>query len=615
LRTQSLPDSSRIVIEMPDANDTLINLSFSMHSGPGTFALLLGSGISQGAEIPTGWEIVRDLICKLATLEGEPDIDNPEQWFEEKYHEEPKYSFLIEKVAPSPTARQNLLKQYIEPTDSQREQGSKVPSHSHKSIAQLVKNGTIRVILTTNIDRLLETALGDVGITPGVIFNDNSLEGAMPYVHSPCTIIKLHGDYLDTRIKNTPAELAEYSDKMNTCLDRIFDEFGLVICGWSAKWDIALRDALYRRQNRRFSTYWAYPQNLSPEASDLKDHLRAIPLPIENSDKFFQKLSENIEALQAFERPHPLSVPLAIAQVKKYLSENKYQIQLHDFIQDETNDLCVQLQSKRFSIKDLQIPKGQYKPVFQNRMHEYEELMKMPIGIFTTYVYFGTNHSQKPIVKAIERLLKKPYTEGLVIFVNLQLYPAYLLNYSIGMAALEVENFDALFALLSKPISNENGRPENSLKQLQVWNVFGSDASKLVPTPRDDLEYYTPVSDYIHGFLEEQLKDIIPDSGKFDDTFDLFEYLVGLVFIDQNFPDLTNARLYGPVGRFKWKYRRLYDFAGMTSPVDEFFQNGISQGNDWSLLKAGFFNGSVDRLSSCKLAYDAYLKNFGPHWI
>ncbi|MDO9035133.1 MAG: SIR2 family protein, partial [Methanoregula sp.] len=357
---------------MPDTNDTLINLSFSMHSGPGTFALLLGSGISQGAEIPTGWEIVCDLIRKLATLEGEPDIDNPEPWFEEKYHEAPKYSFLIEKVAPSPTARQNLLKQYIEPTDSQREHGSKVPSQSHKSIAQLVKNGTIRVILTTNIDRLLETALGEVGITPVVIFNDDSLEGAMPYVHSPCTIIKLHGDYLDTRIKNTPDELAKYSEKMNTCLDRIFDEFGLVICGWSAKWDIALRDALYRRQNRRFSSYWAYPRNLSSEASDLKDHLRAIPLPIENADKFFQKLSENIEALQAFERPHPLSVPLAIAQVKKYLSENKYQIQLHDFVQDETNDLCVQLQSKRFSIKDLQIPKGQYKPVFQNRMHEYE---------------------------------------------------------------------------------------------------------------------------------------------------------------------------------------------------------------------------------------------------
>lgn len=278
---------------MPDQNDTLINLSFSMHSGPGTLSLLLGSGISQGAGIPTGWDIVLDLIQKLATLEGEPNIENPEQWFKEKYHEDPKYSFLIERIAPTKTDRRNLLKNNIEPNEEEREQGKKVPTHSHKAIAQLVKIGAVRVILTTNIDQLLETALKDIGVTPIVIFNEDSLEGAMPYVHSECTIIKLHGDYLDTRIKNTPEELAQYSEKMNAFLDRIFEEFGLVICGWSAKWDIALRDALDRRHNWRFSTYWAHRRDLSIDASNLKNHLHAIPIQIENADKFFQKLSEN----------------------------------------------------------------------------------------------------------------------------------------------------------------------------------------------------------------------------------------------------------------------------------------------------------------------------------
>lgn len=585
-----------------------------MHSGPGTFALLLGSGISQGAGIPTGWDIVLDLIRKLGTLEGEPAIDNPEQWFKDKYHEEPKYSSLVNRVAPSQTDRRNLLKKYIEPTEEEREQGLKVPSQSHKAIAQLVKSGIVRLIITTNIDQLLETSLKEIGITPVVIFNDDSLEGAMPYVHSECTIIKLHGDYLDTRIKNTPDELAQYSEKTNSCLDRIFDEFGLVICGWSAKWDIALRDALYRRHNWRFSTYWMYPTELSSDASTLKDHLRAIPLQIENADKFFLKLSENIDALRTFERPHPLSVSLAIAQVKKFVADEKYRIRLHDLMQEEINRLCHQLQSERFNIKNLQIPKGQYKPVFQSRMHEYEELSKMPIGIFTTYVYFGTTHSPKPIVDTMERLLQKPYTDGLVIFCNLQHYPAYLLNYSIGIAALEAENFVALFSLLTKPISSENGKQENSIKQLQGWKVFGSDATKLVPTPQEDLDYYTPVSDYIHGFLGEQLKELIPDSRKFDKTFDLYEYLIGLIFIDQNFPDLTNSRLYGPVGRFKWKYR-LYGLAERQSPIEEFFQNGISQGNNWSLLKAGFFNGSVERLTACKTAYDAYLNTVGQHWL
>ncbi len=507
---------------MPDANVTLINLSFSMHSGPGTFALFLGSGISQGAGIPTGWDIVLDLIRKLATVEGEPDIDNPEQWFEEKYHEAPKYSFLIERVAPSPTARQNLLKQYIEPTDSQREQGSKVPSQSHKSITQLVKNGTIRVILTTNIDRLLETALGEVGITPVVIFNDDSLEGAMPYVHSPCTIIKLHGDYLDTRIKNTPDELAKYSEKMNTCLDRIFDEFGLVICGWSAKWDIALRDALYRRQNRKFSSYWAYPQNLSSEASSLKDHLRAIPLPIENADKFFQKLSENIEALQAFERPHPLSVPLAIAQVKKYLSENKYQIQLHDFVQDEMNKLCHELNSDRFKTDGLNITNENHKVEFQKRIREYEETMLMIIGIFSTLTYFDNGHAQKIISNNIDRLAQIPRENG--HFLDLQRYPALLLSYSIGIAAVESENFNALAALLLHPKSHDFGRRVSLPKCLNVWEVFSSRSYKSVPLENAESRH-TPASDYLLKVLCKPLSHIIPDTQKYEESFNIFEYI------------------------------------------------------------------------------------------
>jgi len=584
-----------------------------MYSGPGTYALLLGSGISQGAEIPTGWDIVLDLIRKLGTLEGEPAIDNPEQWFKDKYHEELKYSSLVDRVAPSQTDRRNLLKKYIEPTEEEREQGLKVPSQSHKAIAQLVKSGIVRLIITTNIDQLLETSLKEIGITPVVIFNDDSLEGAMPYVHSECTIIKLHGDYLDTRIKNTPDELAQYSERMNSCLDRIFDEFGLVICGWSAKWDIALRDGLYRRHNWRFSTYWMYPRELSSEASGLNDHLRAIPLQIENADNFFLKLSENIDALRTFERPHPLSVPLAIAQVKKYVAEDKYRVQLHDLMQDETNRLCDQLQSERFNIKNLKIPNDQHKPVFQKRMHEYEDLIKMPIGIFSTYAYFGETHSPKPIVDVMERLLQKPYRDGLTIFLNLQHYPAYLLNYSIGIAALETENYPVLFSLLTKPRSNENGKLENSLQLLQSWSIFGS-SMKLVPTPREDLEYYTPVNDYIYEFLSEQLKFLIPNSKKFEDTFDLFEYILGLTFVDQNFPELAKDRVYGTIGRFKWKYR-LYRVADRSSPIEEFFQNGIAEGNNWKLLKVGFFNGSVDRLTGCLNAYDAYLESVGKHWL
>ena len=43
------------------------------------------------------------------------------------------------------------------------------PTKAHKSIAKLAKDGYIRVILTTNFDRLLEMAFESEDINPQII--------------------------------------------------------------------------------------------------------------------------------------------------------------------------------------------------------------------------------------------------------------------------------------------------------------------------------------------------------------------------------------------------------------------------------------------------------------
>jgi len=49
-------------------NNLLTSIAFSVYSNKGVYALMLGSGISRSSGIPTGWEIVLDLIRKLAVL-------------------------------------------------------------------------------------------------------------------------------------------------------------------------------------------------------------------------------------------------------------------------------------------------------------------------------------------------------------------------------------------------------------------------------------------------------------------------------------------------------------------------------------------------------------------
>ena len=205
-----------------------------MSSNPGVYALMVGSGVSRGAGILTGWEIVLDLVRKLATMRGESG--DPLTWYRDTFHKDPDYSSLLKALCQTPSERRNLLRSYFEPTLEEKDQGIKVPGPAHKAVADLVSVGLTKVIITTNFDRLIENALEDRGIVPQVISNDSSVRGSLPLIHADCTVVKVNGDYIDTRIRNTRRELSKYPKALKELLQRTLDEFGLVVCGWSGEW-------------------------------------------------------------------------------------------------------------------------------------------------------------------------------------------------------------------------------------------------------------------------------------------------------------------------------------------------------------------------------------------
>ena len=274
--------------------DPVDSLAFSVQANPGVYALLLGSGVSRRAQIPTGWEITLDLIRKLAAATGDSAEPDPELWYRGKYHEVPDYSELIDGLAKTQAERQQLLRSYFEASQQEREESVKQPTAAHRAIASLVASGFIKVIITTNFDRLIEKALEDAGVAPAVLSSPDQVRGMLPLVHTPHCVIKVHGDYLDTRIRNTPSELDEYPDEFNQLLDRVFDEFGLIVCGWSADWDIALRELLYRATSRRFTTYWAVHGEASETAQRLMSHRRAQVIDIDDANNFFEGIQQKL---------------------------------------------------------------------------------------------------------------------------------------------------------------------------------------------------------------------------------------------------------------------------------------------------------------------------------
>ena len=318
--------------------DPLHSLAFSMQSNRGVYAVLVGSGISKAARIPTGVDVTLDLVGKLAAVRKEAPEPDPESWFRDKFGTEPDYSHLLDQLAKTQPERQQLLRGYWEPREEQREEGEKEPTAAHHAIAALASRGFIKVIITTNFDKLMERALSAAGIEATVLSNKDQIRGAPPLDHIQHLVFKVHGDYLDTRILNTEAELATYPEEVNNLLDRIFDEYGLIVCGWSGDWDPALRAALERASSRRYTTYWTTRSRPSAVAQRLIAHRGAEVIEIEDADTFFENVKEDVTAIEEFSKPHPLSVDVAVTKLKRYMSEARYRIQLSDLI-EETRQL------------------------------------------------------------------------------------------------------------------------------------------------------------------------------------------------------------------------------------------------------------------------------------
>jgi len=589
--------------------DPLISLAFSMQSNKGVYALLLGSGVSRSAQIPTGWEVVLDLTRKLAILEGGDCEPDPAAWYKEKFGKYPDYSELLDAVAKSPAERNQLLRSYFEPTDEERKEGIKLPTAAHKAIAKMVARGYIRVIVTTNFDRLMEKALAEEGIEPTVISTADSANGALPLVHTNCTIIKVNGDYLDTRIRNTRDELASYEEEIDKLLDRVFDEFGLIVSGWSGEWDTALRSALERCKNHRFTTFWTDIRTQADTAKKLIELRKGEFILIQNANVFFDELAEKVIILEEYNRPHPLSVKALIAQVKKYLVDERYEIRLHDLVNQENETLYNELSDKdKFPVDGIPIDK--LDDEFRRQVQLYESLTEPVLAMMITGCYWGRESHEHIWVNCLDRIAN-PSGErnGKVVLLNLRLYPALLLLYGGGIASIAAGNYSTFSSLLTIPIVKlEFGDVVPLVRGLDTWSVMESQEIQRLLAGME--RRYTPLSDHLYEILREPLKEFLPQESRYQKCFDRFEYLFALIHADIDKESGLSA--FGPIGSFGWRYKGLR--SSEVSIMKEIDSEASEAGDNWPLLKAGLFGGDIERFKSVKLEFAENIKEIIRGW-
>ncbi|PJE43106.1 MAG: hypothetical protein CUR33_07335 [Pseudomonas sp.] len=568
-------------------NDPTTQLAFSVYENKGVFAVLLGSGLSRSAEIPTGWEITLDLVRRVATAQGIENQSDWATWYREKTGQEPNYSALLEEIASSPDERRAILHRYIEPDEQDREEGRKVPTKAHHAIAQLVRSGHVRVIVTTNFDRLMENALREQGVEPTVVSSADVLAGAEPLTHSRCYLLKLHGDYKDARILNTDQELSAYPESYDKLLDRIFDEHGLITCGWSGEWDHALRAAFLRAPNRRYPVYWAARGALGTGACELATHRSAKTIPISGADEFFQTLQQRVETLEQNQRQNPLSIELLVNSTKRYLAKPEYRIQLDELLSQETERLMAQLDANQFT------PQGQWsQEEFRSRVRRYEALTEPLTRMAGVLGRWGDGSELTTILDIIRGLYlqAEKVGNGLVVWLGLRSYPAVLIFTAYGVGLTRSQRWQTLHELLVAPWPREHHAPKRVVSTLFLDEWKG--ARNEVWKELEGLDRRrTPLSDHLLEVMTNWRSSFAGVSAEFELVFERFEMLAAIAYLEENSEAsleqaLTNtphglfARM--PVGRVGWHE------SSTNSLILEF----QSEAATTALLRAGFAQNS-----------------------
>ncbi|MFF7717659.1 SIR2 family protein [Streptomyces sp. NPDC007988] len=583
-------------------------MALNVHSSPGVYALLLGAGISIASGVKTGWGVVQDIVGKVAAVRDpdNPDaraeaVADPEKWWEANTSEPLGYSALLAAAAPKPASRQAMLAEYFEPEDGQDD--TKGPTAAHRAIAQLVKRGSVRVILTTNFDRLTERALQEVGISPQVVSRPEHIKGIKPLTHSQVTVIKLHGDYADLEQRNTVDELETYPDELQQLLERVLDEYGLIVCGWSADWDKALVRAIEGTRSRRYPLFWSQYGRFSDAARRLTAQHDAVVIDGKNADELFTDLVRRVEALDHMTTA-PITRDVAVVQLKRALPAPLRRIELFDLV-----DQAVTQITDRSTPEHRPVSTGaaSWADTFGSNVRGYRADSDVLLHLLANGVFHDDGTHDHVWQRAVERLVRmRDTTPGYYneYLEELRHLPALLATWTIGVAAILGRREKLLASTLYRP---EWTIPHSSLPRrgpawyLNPIRILNTDGLHDMHHADNGNKFHYPQSNWLKETLREPFRLVEPSDVVYREASSRFELLASMIAMDTD-----NEFLAEPwSGEFFSGYTWGFDDNGLAAVIT------MELTDTWPLLRAGAFGGQLSRAQKALTALTEWRNQYG----
>lgn len=566
--------------------EKLTTLALSVYSNKGAYTLLLGSGISRSAHIPTGWEVESRLIEQIAATQGIFNEEDWHQWYINQYGKEANYSDLLGQMVRTPTERVRLMQDFFEPTDEERNIGWKIPTKAHRAIAQLMSEGYIKVVITTNFDRLLETSLEEIGIHPQVIRNESDWNTATPIIHSKePTIIKINGDYLDCQFRNTSEELDNYPHSLKEHLQYILADFGLITCGWSAKWDKGLIDVIMASKQSRYTSFFTEIGTFSEELQNLAKARDGELMHIAGADQMFMSLKDQVQALENINVSQNMSHDLFIARVKKYLSSENYAIDFADLVESMGQKAYDIIQEHAHYNFQLSVD------VFQQYVQIHKESVAPLIEIFILTARWGKKKHIALFNDVLIRLCLRPFENGRIETVQTSYIHALavdILFNAVGIACIKYKRFAELEDLLSMNVPPPNILGTHSDKFLSIVGITHWEYSLWNALLQQN--YYYPRSIFFKDTLYTFFKDVFYAKSEYENYFYIWEQLSSMSYVAHGCCSMDYE--YFPTGHFiraaaVYRHRELGE-----NTYCRFFDEANELQDEWEPLRQGMFGGS-----------------------
>jgi len=275
-----------------------------------------------------------------------------------------------------------------------------------------------------------------------------------------------------------------------------------------------------------------------------------------------------------------------IETTKEYLSDRKYKIKLDDLVNQKLREVILLLSDEMFLL-----PGGGFSPEkFSKQLKLYEDVVKEIQSIISCIAYWGDKEYFQLLNKILARISDnlKPQS-GLTVSLALSWYPLFLLLYSAGIASIASGNYLALSCILTTKVRS----PDKLYGTVPISIPIGRatvellDAFKTLPGHE---RYYVPRSEYLYKLLQPDLDDLLFLGNDYERYFDRLEIFLALIYAD--FEYKPEDWVWGPLGRFAWKYRKRRR-EGNT--FIEILEEAERQKDDWPPLKANLFSGSYER--------------------